>query len=94
VKYNKCEFWLDEVPFLGHMISSEGISMDPSKVHDVLDWKPPRTVHQVHSFLRLASYYRRFISNFSEITKRITDLLKKEKYIWNAKLDEAFQTHH
>jgi hypothetical protein len=49
VKYNKCEFCLGEVLFLGHMISSEGMSMDPSKLHDVLDWKPPSTVHQATS---------------------------------------------
>jgi hypothetical protein len=46
-KFSKCEFWLTEVQFLGHVVSSEGISMDPSKVREVLDWKPPRTVHQV-----------------------------------------------
>jgi hypothetical protein len=66
-KYNKCEFWLGEVSFLGHLISSEGISIDPSKVRDVLDWKPPRVVHQVHNFLGLAGYYRRFILNFSYV---------------------------
>jgi hypothetical protein len=70
---------LGEVPFLGHVISLEGISMDASKVWDVLDWKPPRTVHQVRSFLGLAGYYRRFILNFSKITKPNTDLLKKDK---------------
>jgi hypothetical protein len=81
-KYNKCEFWLGEVPFLGHVISSEGVSMDPGRVRDVLDWKSPRFVHHVHSFLGLAGYYRRFIPNFSKIIKPITDLLKKEeKYI-------------
>jgi hypothetical protein len=81
-KYSKCEFWLGEVPFFGHVISSEGISVDPSKVRDVLDWKPPRTVHQVRSFLELAGYYRRFIPNFSKIAKPINDLLKKdEKYV-------------
>jgi hypothetical protein len=82
LKYNKCEFWLGEVPFLGHVICLEGIYVDPSKVQDVLDWKPPTTVHQVHSFLRLVGYYRRFILNFSKISKPITDLLKKEeKYV-------------
>jgi hypothetical protein len=84
-KYSKCKFYLGEVPFLGHVISSEGISVDPSKVRDVLDWKLPRTVHQVCSFLGLASYYRRFILNFSKIVKPIIDLLKKEKkFVWNA----------
>jgi hypothetical protein len=58
-----------------------------------MDWKPPRTVHQVRSFLSLAGYYRRFILNFSKIAKLITDLLKKEeKFFWNAEHDEAFQT--
>jgi hypothetical protein len=84
---------LGEVPFLGQVISSEGISVDPSKVRDMLDWKPPRTVHQVRSFIGLASYYRRFIPNFSKIAKPITNLLKKEeKYVWNVERDEAFQT--
>jgi hypothetical protein len=67
--------------------------MDPGKVREVLDWKPPRTVHQVQSFLGLAGYYRRFILNFSKIAKPITDLLKKEeKFVWNAERDEVFQT--
>jgi hypothetical protein len=64
------------------MISSEGISVDQGKVREVLDWKPPRTVHHVRSFLGLADYYHRFILNFSKIAKHITDLLKKdEKFI-------------
>jgi hypothetical protein len=92
-KFSKCEFWLSEVQFLGHMISSEGISVDQGKVWEVLDWKPPRTVHHVRSFLGLADYYHRFILNFSKIAKHITDLLKKdEKFIWNANRDEALQT--
>jgi hypothetical protein len=60
-------------------------------VREVLDWKLPRTVHQVRSFLGLAGYYRRFILNFSKIVKPITNLLKKEdKFVWNAERDEAF----
>jgi hypothetical protein len=78
-KFSKCAFWLSKVPFLGHVISSEGISVDLGKVREVLDWKPPRTVHQVRSFLGLAGYYRRFIPNFSKIAEPITDLLKKEE---------------
>jgi hypothetical protein len=93
VKFNKCEFWLSEVPFLGHIISLEVISVDLGMVREVLDWNPLRTVHQVRSFLGLAGYYRRFILNFSKIAKLITDLMKKEeKFVWNAKRDEAFQT--
>jgi hypothetical protein len=73
------------------MVSSEGISVDLSKVREVLDWKPPRTMHQVRSFLGLAGYYHRFIANFSKIAKPITDLLmKEEKFVWNAEHNEAF----
>jgi hypothetical protein len=57
-KFSKCEFWLDNVKFLGHTISSEGISVDPTKVREVMDWKPPTSVYQIRSFLGLAGYYR------------------------------------
>jgi hypothetical protein len=81
------------VSFLGHMISSEGITMDPSKARDVLDWEPSKSIHQVRSFLGLAGYYRMFIPNFSKISKPITELLKKgTKYVWTKECDEAFQT--
>jgi hypothetical protein len=64
--------------------------VDPSKVHDVLDWEPLKSVHQVRSFLGLAGYYRRFIQNFSKISKPITELLKKStKYVWSKECDEA-----
>jgi hypothetical protein len=84
---------LTEVQLLGHVVSSKGISVNPSIIQEVLNWKPPRTVHQVQSFLGMAGYYHRFILNFSKIVKPITDLLKKEeKFVWNAERDEAFQT--
>jgi len=67
VKFFKCEFWLDTVKFLGHTISSEGISVDPSKVQEVMEWKPPTSVHQIRSFLGLAGYYRKFIPDFSKL---------------------------
>jgi hypothetical protein len=75
------------------VISPEGIAVDPGKVKDVLDWKPPKSVHQVRSFLGLAGYYRRFMPNFSKIAKPITELLKKgNKYVWSKDCDEAFLT--
>jgi hypothetical protein len=74
------------------VVSPEGITVDPSKVKEVLDWKSPTSVLEVRSFLGLASYYRRFISNFSKITEPITKLLKKgNKYAWSDACDEAFK---
>ena len=92
-KFSKCDFWLKEVQFLGHVLSAEGVVVDPSKVKDVLDWKLPTTVHQVQSFLGLAGYYRRFILDFSKISKSITELLKNQvKFVWSSDCEEAFQT--
>jgi hypothetical protein len=92
-KFSKCEFWLDSVKFLGHTISNEGISVDPSKVQEVMDWKPPKSVHPIRSFLGLAGYYRRFVPNFSRIAKSMTELLKKGiKFAWDEKCENAFQT--
>jgi hypothetical protein len=76
-KLSKCDFWLREIKFLGHTISQDGISIDPKKVQEVMDWKPPSTRRQIRSFLGLAGYYRRFIPDFSRIAKPITELLKK-----------------
>jgi hypothetical protein len=91
-KFNKCEFWIKEVPFLGHMVSPEGIMVDPSKVKEVLDWKPPTTMSDVRSILGLAGYCRRFIPNVSKIANPVTELMKKEnKYVWSDACDEAFK---
>jgi hypothetical protein len=79
------------VKFLGHTISSEGISVDPTKVQEVMNWKPPTSVYQIRSFLGLAGYYRRFIPDFSKIAKPMTELLKKEvKFLWDDMCEEAF----
>jgi hypothetical protein len=80
--FSKCMFWIKEVPFLGHVVSPEGIAMDPNKVKEVLDWKSPTSVSEVQSFLGLVGYYRKFIPNFSKVANPITELLKKgNKYI-------------
>ena len=92
-KFSKCEFYLDEVPFLGHVLSTEGVAVDPGKVRDILNWKPPIFVHQVRSFLGMAGYYRRFIPDFSKVSKPITKLLKNQtKFVWSPKCNEAFET--
>jgi hypothetical protein len=81
-KFSKYEFWLKKVPFLGHVLSGDGISIDPSKVQEVLDWKAPTTVFEVQSFLGLAGYYRCFIPDISKIAKPMTRLLQKdEKFV-------------
>ena len=72
-KFSKCEFWLKEVGFLGHVISGEGIAEDPTKVVSVTKWEAPTSVGEIRSFLGLAGYYRRFIENFSRIAKPIMD---------------------
>jgi hypothetical protein len=92
-KFSKCEFWLRTVPFLGHVLSEEGISVDPSKVQEVMDWKAPTTVHEVQSFLGLAGYYRCFIPDFSKIAKPMTSLLLKDrKFIWTEECEASFCT--
>jgi hypothetical protein len=78
-KFSRCEFWLTEVAFLGHAISAGGVSVDPSKVKDVLNWMPPMNVSEIQSFLGLAGYYRRFIQDFSKIAKPMKKLLEKNK---------------
>jgi hypothetical protein len=78
-KFSKCEFWLTEVAFPGHVISAGGVSVDPGKVKDVLNWMPPTTASEIWSFLGLAGYYRRFIKDFSKIAKPMTKLLEKNK---------------
>src|SRR5947207_5505008 len=91
-KLSKCQFWLKEVSFLGHILSAKGVAVDPSKVQEVLDWKSPTSVTEIRSFLGLAGYYRRFIQDFSKIAKPMTKLLQKEaKFIWTSDCEAAFQ---
>jgi hypothetical protein len=92
-KFSKCAFWLKEILFLGHIFSVEVIAVDPSKVQEVLDWKSPKSIMQIRSFLGLTGYYRWFISNFSKIAKPMTKLLEKEtKFKWSPQCEEAFLT--
>ena len=77
-KLSKCQFLLDMVAFLGHVISIEGVSMDPHKIEVVVCWKPPKNVSEVKSFLGLARYYRKFVEGFSRIAAPLTKLTRKD----------------
>src|SRR3954466_5148678 len=91
-KFSKCEFWLNEVGFLGHVVSGDGVAVDPAKVSAVTEWESPKSVKEVHSFLGLAGYYRRFIENFSKVAKPMTELLKKDKkFAWSEGCELSFQ---
>jgi hypothetical protein len=93
-KLEKCEFRVTEMEFLGHRITQEGLMMDDHKVKAILDWEPPKSVPALRSFLRLASYYCKFIKNFAKIATPLTNLLKKSTitYDWEETCDEAFET--
>ncbi|KAI3808107.1 hypothetical protein L1987_24050 [Smallanthus sonchifolius] len=92
-KFTKCEFWLNEVQFLGHIVNDKGIHVDPAKIETIKNWNAPKTPTEVHSFLGLAGYYRCFISNFSKIVVPLTALTHKDKtYEWGPEQEEAFQT--
>ena len=91
-KFSKCEFWLSEVVFLGHVVSGEGIFMDPRKVEAIVGWEQPKNVTEIRSFLGLAGYYRRFVENFSLIAAPLTRLTRKGvKFDWDDKCERSFQ---
>ena len=91
-KFSKSEFWLREVGFLGHIVSGDGIRVDPSKISAIVDWKPPKNVTEVRSFLGLAGYYRRFVNEFSIIAAPMTRLLRKDvKFEWTEECQQSFE---
>nr|GEW73113.1 hypothetical protein [Tanacetum cinerariifolium] len=91
-KFSKCEFWLDSVKFLGHVINSQGVHVDPAKVEAIKSWTAPKSPTEVRQFLGLAGYYQRFIKGFSLISKPLTKLTQNNKtYKWGKEEEEAFQ---
>ncbi|GJS37953.1 putative reverse transcriptase domain-containing protein [Tanacetum coccineum] len=91
-KFSKCEFWIPKVQFLGHVIDSQGIHVDPAKIESIKDWASPKSPTEIRQFLGLAGYYRRFIEGFSKIAKPMTKLTqKKVKFVWGDKQEAAFQ---
>ena len=90
-KFSKYEFWLTEVRFLRHMVSTSGVSVDPEKVEAVMSWERPNSVFKIPSFLGLVGYYRRFIEDFSLLATPMTKLTRKEvKFEWNDLCEKAF----
>ena len=90
-KLSKCQFWLDSVTFLGHIVSVEGVSVDPQKVEAILNWKPPTSVTEIRSFLCLAGYYRKFVEGFSKIAAPLTRLTRKEEpFLWSEACQQSF----
>ncbi len=93
-KFEKCEFGVMEMDFLGHKITQKGVKMDDHKVKAILDWEPFRSVLVLRSFLRLVFYYRKFIKIFAKIAMPLRNLLKKSSktYEWDRACNEAFET--
>lgn len=91
-KWSKCDFWLDRVHFLGHVISAEGVSVDQSKISAVSEWQTPKNASEVRNFLGLTGYYRRFVPDFARIARPLTALLRKSaRFEWIADCEEAFR---
>ena len=91
-KFNKCEFWLTEVRFLGHVVLASGVSVDPKKVEAVMSWERPKSVFRKRSLLGLAGYYKRFIEDFSRLAAPMKRLTRNEvKFEWNDLCEDAFQ---
>nr|KAJ0207233.1 hypothetical protein LSAT_V11C500291490 [Lactuca sativa] len=92
-KFSKCEFWLRQVQFLGHVISGDGVSVDPTKIEVIQNWEVPRNASKIRSFLGLTGYYQRFIKDFSRIAVPLTSLTWKEvKFEWDEAQEKAFST--
>ncbi|CAM8931525.1 unnamed protein product [Rhodiola kirilowii] len=91
VKPSKCDIARTKVQYLGHLISHAGVEVDPDKIRAIKDWPVPTSLKHLHSFLGLASYYRRFVARYAHIAVPLTDLLRKDAYAWTHPADGAFE---
>ena len=91
-KLSKCEFGMEEILYLGHKISAQGVRVDEEKIEAIRSWPRPKTLTQLRGFLGLCSYYRRFVKGFSKLTASLTNLTKKGAFSWNEEAQRAFET--
>ena len=91
LKRSKCSFAQDQIDYLGHIISRAGVATDPAKTEAMLAWPTPTTVTELRGFLGLTGYYRRFVPHYGIVAKPLTNILKKQQFIWTTAADQAFQ---
>lgn len=90
-KYSKCNFGLQEIEYLGHIVSASGVQMEKSKIEAIMKWPVPTNLKQLRGFLGLSGYYRRFISHYASIAHALTELLKKDAFQWTIDAQKAFE---
>eukprot|EP00253_Pinus_taeda_P033939 PITA_33939 len=91
-KYNKCDFFKEQIQYLGHIITKDGIAVEPEKIKTIMEWPIPKDVADIRSFMGLASYYRRFVEGFSRVAYPITSLQKKGKaFKWTTECQKSFE---
>jgi hypothetical protein len=91
IKCSMCVFWSTSVTYLGHVISVDGVAMDPDKVSAVAAWPSPWTLHALHGFLGLSGYYYKFIAQYGDVARPLTTLLKRYAFSWSPEAEQAFQ---